>query len=590
MHMGELKDVAVALAISLVLAGVVYGIDYMVFQSGSGAYVEKYTATLYPNGTLVEEYTYRITADGKYSMLYRVWDSPLVRGSMNEPHVELLNITVPDGCVAYVKDTHGLVWASNSEYASQIEKRAGRNEVGCYNPSRFPAGTYVVRYVFRLHPPLKYDGERYLLNLYLLGASHLIHRSVHIRVVGNGSLENLYVYPPDMAVKEDADGYVVEGSLSRDIPLRLILLYRDSAMEAYTSSVDEDLVDSARRDAEIDGLIYSVAAWSYRAAKYCVILFPAVLIAVYLIYGREKSYYVPDELPTPPYREKPWLVHYIFHRMSLGFGVDGFYATLLDMHQRGLIEIMEVTKETMRIRFVKPWKAEDEYERNIVKVLLKWSSGGVFDLDEVRQKLIEAYQSKDKDRWMEIQKDFDMLLSPPSHMLQKVLREYIWDLWGVVKFGILASVILILVQTSILFTAFYLKSFTLFGILAASFMFIQFGLLLRGGGSVFGRWRGDHYREKLQWDAFRRFLKRCAKHGDLSHNTLSEEYLPYAVALGVGVEVAEKMKKAGISVLPISDMYGITRIWYSISYSYVTSAGGGVGGVGGFGGGGAGAR
>jgi len=60
-----------------------------------GVVVDSYRATFYDNGTLVEEFTYAVSASGQYRMLYRSWDAPLTLASLAAPHVALVSIETP---------------------------------------------------------------------------------------------------------------------------------------------------------------------------------------------------------------------------------------------------------------------------------------------------------------------------------------------------------------------------------------------------------------------------------------------------------------------------------------------------------------
>ena len=72
--MSERRQIFTLVTISLVLgvAGLIV-VEYLprVFRDDS-AYVERYRATLYPEGRLEEEFTYRLN-EGGLRMLFRVW-------------------------------------------------------------------------------------------------------------------------------------------------------------------------------------------------------------------------------------------------------------------------------------------------------------------------------------------------------------------------------------------------------------------------------------------------------------------------------------------------------------------------------------
>jgi hypothetical protein len=68
--------------------------------------------------------------------------------------------------------------------------------------------------------------------------------------------------------------------------------------------------------------------------------------------------------------------------------------------------------------------------------------------------------------------------------------------------------------------------------------------------TLFGRWKDDYYREKLQWDAFGRFLSDMALMEKYAPEDLSRwgDWLVYGTALGVGDKVVEAMDALNIHI------------------------------------------
>jgi len=121
---------------------------------------------------------------------------------------------------------------------------------------------------------------------------------------------------------------------------------------------------------------------------------------------------------------------------------------------------------------------------------------------------------------------------------------------------------------------------------------------------VFGRWKGDYYRERLEWEAFRNFLSDLAMMKKYAPEDLVlwRDWLLYAVALGVAERVEKAMEELHIKI-PAALKAPYLRSRFHRTYAQVhssyrdartTSGGGGLGGGfgagGGFGGGGAGGR
>jgi hypothetical protein len=86
--LSERRQIFTLVAVSLILgvAGLIV-IEYLprVFRDDS-AYVESYRATLYPDGRLEEEFTYRLNEEG-LRMLFRLWRAPLSLEPLDMPYV-----------------------------------------------------------------------------------------------------------------------------------------------------------------------------------------------------------------------------------------------------------------------------------------------------------------------------------------------------------------------------------------------------------------------------------------------------------------------------------------------------------------------
>jgi uncharacterized membrane protein len=124
---------------------------------------------------------------------------------------------------------------------------------------------------------------------------------------------------------------------------------------------------------------------------------------------------------------------------------------------------------------------------------------------------------------------------------------------------------------------------------------IQNIILILTPKSIFGRWKADYYKEKLEWEAFKNFLSDFAKIKEYSPEDISiwKEWLIYGTALGVGDKVVEAMKSLNIYIpeahiaSTISTIYSSMSSSVSSACSSTTSSGSSGGG---FGGGGGGAR
>ena len=140
-----------------------------------------------------------------------------------------------------------------------------------------------------------------------------------------------------------------------------------------------------------------------------ILLFPFALLAVYYRFGREKRYIVPKTLSYVPSKRKPWLVNLVFKGDAFDFDKDGFYATLLDLHRRGVVEIDSVTGT--RIKLLQPEESgEDDYEQKVLNFLKSNSIKGVFNAQAFEDNVKNLQKSRDTSRLQEMHEAMDGLL------------------------------------------------------------------------------------------------------------------------------------------------------------------------------------
>ncbi|HMB45008.1 MAG TPA: hypothetical protein VKL21_04215, partial [Candidatus Methanoperedens sp.] len=135
--MNENKEIVILLIVvaliglsGLYLTGGISGTENACGLGGCGdVYVDSYSANLYLNGTLEENFVYKIKEPFKYRMLYRNWKVPLSYGISNDPtlktapHVELVSILPPPGSFPYIKNFQGItkiISDADSQYTNEI--------------------------------------------------------------------------------------------------------------------------------------------------------------------------------------------------------------------------------------------------------------------------------------------------------------------------------------------------------------------------------------------------------------------------------------------------------------------------------------
>ncbi len=196
-------------------------------------YVESYQADLYLNGTLSEEFDYRIKKSGAYRMLYRNWKMPLSAEHMVLPYIEPLEILPTPGAVPYVKDNTGAVQIlspADSRYKSEVASLAERNEAGGYYPQRFTAGQYQMEYLFRIHPYLECDQEFCHWNL-MLADEHLPYRQIEIRIHDPDDLIVELFTHPQMRMQKEDKMWVITGGSPKDELIEVEMLLVPGAKE-----------------------------------------------------------------------------------------------------------------------------------------------------------------------------------------------------------------------------------------------------------------------------------------------------------------------------------------------------------------------
>lgn len=576
--------------------------------AGKDVYVDDYRADLYLNGTLKESFLYRIKADGKYRMLYRTWTTlPVSLESLDRPYVDPLEIIPPSGTIPYVKDWNGRVAIASEDEASQeqassIEDLAELNEAGCYNPQRFGSGSYRIGYTFRVHPPLECDDEYCHWNM-AFADKHLPYRQATIAI---HDPENLVVqlFPHATAqfeVKKVGETWIFTGSSPEDGLLEVEMLLRPEAAEIiggfprHVSDVEGKTIEAQSESASV----------LLQALRALVLIFPFALALFYYQFGKERRFTVPEVLSYVPQKRKPWLVNMVFRKDAFDFDEDGFYATLLDLHEREAIEIE--SRKGLRINLRSDADITgneldgelDDYERKVLLFLKDNSTNGTFDpiAFEAKVKALSS-SSTHSSQLRDLHGKMNELLHKGGDRQAAcafVSGRSIRALGGSAP-GYIYSAIFYLAFILIFFGGLSLASNPL--VATGLILAVQIAIPLTAPSALFGRWKGDYYKEKLEWDAFKNFLSDFAMIKKYAPEDISiwKEWLIYGTALGVGDKVRDAMSDMKVFI-PLATAERGMRVY--ISHAYTSSAprssgsgggGGGFGGGGGSGGGGGGAR
>ena len=573
-----------------------------IVKSADNGIVKSYKADLIIDNemTLKESYTYEIFKDKRYRMLYRGWRIPLIyNDNLNIPHVKVLNLSASSkNMIGYIVDYKGDIFVfSNEDWIKRnitklIYKYVVINEVGFYNPCRYDAGIYITKYGFSIYPSIETDSKLYYIEL-KLADNHLLYKNVKINVIDkNNNILDLFVYPTTTFNIHKTDfGYVIEGRSSKNMPIRIemLLKYPVNGFIEYVDDVEEKVAFYHTVDRIIEWTKYVMIA--------IIMLLPLIAYLIYLKFGKEKFYVVPEYLSYVPNKNrKPWIVNLIFAKDTGTFDENGFYATLLDLQNRGYIKITENGKvEILKTDL----EGLDSYELDVMKFLMKYSRNNVFDPEYVKslaRELAKEYKYNNsesaKDKLEKLKDEIDDIMSSPKDS-SKLIKTFL-ETRG-------RKIILAFLGISIGITIFLYFQSKSYPILKDTFylsivLVMQNIVLALTPVSLFSRWKNDYYKEKLEWDAFKNFLSDMAMIKKYSPEDISiwKDWLIYGTALGVGDKVVEAMKSLNIYEL-VADYLAIRLTYSSMgssvgnAYSSTTSSSSGSSG-GGFGGGGAGAR
>jgi uncharacterized membrane protein len=605
--LSEQRQIFTLVAVALVLGVVgLVVLEYLpgVFRDDS-AYVESYRATLYPDGRLEEEFTYRLNED-RFRMLFRLWRAPLSLEPLDIPYVMVLGVGGPPGAVGYIRDYASEPFILSSSGGSPFDywdllMLAEANEAGVLDPGKFNPGAYQVDFLFDVHPPLEFDEDVGHLNL-MLADEHLEYREVEIVLADADYIQEVYPHPPSLRVERRGEDIVLTGGSGKDMLLEVEMLMDLDALggfDGFPSRVD-DVRGSTVRVNSAYLWEYSVAQLLRDGARALALLMPLLLYTVYYRYGREREYTVPRYLSTVPNRERrPWLVNQIFKSDALDYDADGFYATILDLHRRGIVSL-ESKPGGLLIKLV-GGDLDDVYERRVMGFLESLSMGGVVDTDRL-ERLSELIRGGGESAaWaFELQNRLESLTTGVD---TDAASEFMVS-------GRRRVFPLLLLPGLVIVAAFFFVSDPSFSpirsaaVIASLIPIVQVIVAAGFPSSLFGRWRGEAYREKLEWDAFTRHLDDLSQIERYPPEDIGMwgEWLVYGTALGVGDAVVRALRVMDIDLPEARYMRAMPVYFHPFvvaSTRRVSSSGGrasgsfgggGFGAGGGFGGGGGGVR
>jgi uncharacterized membrane protein len=344
---------------------------------------------------------------------------------------------------------------------------------------------------------------------------------------------------------------------------------------------------------------YRMAQLLRDAAKALALLNPPILLLLYVAFGREKRFVVPKYLSTVPNAErKPWIVNLVFKGDAFDFDENGFYATLLDLHMKGKIRI-DTKNDGLAIK-VLDQTGGDVYESRVLKLLQDLSKDGIMDTDSIKE-FAKNLPGSELGVLLRLNTELNYLTRVAE---PKVASEFVVSGRKRIVPVLLISSLLLVASLLALFILTNIAPILSIAAIVSVVPVIQSVIAIAFSSTLFGKWLGESYKEKLEWDSFKRMLSDLALIGKYAPQDLSMwgEWLVYGTALGVGDSVVKAMKELKIQLPEVNLAPRIPMLFLPIMLAGAPSgrgggiggfgggAGGGFGSGGGFGGGGAGTR
>jgi len=445
-----------------------------------------------------------------------------------------------------------------------------------------------MNYLFRIHPFLECDQELCHWNL-KLADEHLPYKQVSVNIHDpNNLIVQLFIHPK-MDFSKVGDGWIITGSSPRNALLEVEMLLKPEAssqISGFPRQVSDVKAKTISSQSSIFDKIFSFI-------QSMMLIFPLLIALIYYKFGKEKHYVVPKSLSTIPAKRKPWMINMVFKGDAFDFDEDGFYATLLDLDRRGIVKI-ESTDGTRIMLLDALAKDIDIYERKVLNFLKENScEGSFFSAQDFEEKVDVLAESNHEIVLGRMHKTLDELL---HYINEKEIRNFVRGR-GLRTLGLRIEHIFISLVI-IFFFAFMLFDLGSLWAVVLLVLILQLFIVAFAPSTLFGRWKEDFYKEKLEWDAFKSFLSDFAMIQQYSPADLMiwKEWLVYGTALGVGDKVRDAMDDLNIN---IPEAVAVEGMHTHFSHAYSSSSprssdsggsGGGFGGCGGGVGGGGGAR
>ena len=593
-----MKLVGVLVIVTLALGVVaIYESPRVTAQDKSGDTVESYTVTLHSDGTLDETYVYNIVSrDTRF--LFRFWEEAVVPSGSgypsNQSHIEVISISSPTWTTAYLKDDQGQVTIYAGFNFPAIYDLAYIDEVGAFNPGYYEPGKYTVSYKYRLYFPVDSDGSNDHLNI-MFAREHIPYSNVKIVLEDADKITAIYPHPPSLQITKSGSDYVITGSSAENelLEVEMLATSANSPWRSWGIIFQESNTKVLTESANQSYIIQYWTAYTINLlSKAAVLLIPFLLLGFWFRFGREEDVTVPTYLSTVPNPDrKPWYVNLVYNKGMLKFDENGFYATLLDLDNRGKIKIepregaqttqtldwnlLSDTAATnqptgngsgLRIQILDT-NVTDGYEKKVMEFLVNNSTSdpatptqSIFDTETLNALATQIssmeYPSANA---LATQSALSTLMNPVESWAfkdewGKIPKEQFIDnsryLVGIAVLGVLFLVVSISVSMWANIVSYLMTVPAVLGIVILA----QYAVTRIFPVFLMGRYRPGLYKEKLEWGAFRANLSDFSQMQKYGTEDLSMwgSWLVYGTALGVGDKVAQAMKSLNVKFVAVS--------------------------------------
>ncbi|HOG74154.1 MAG TPA: DUF2207 domain-containing protein, partial [Methanofastidiosum sp.] len=510
--MGETKLISVLVIVTLLLGGVtLLLLPKGPISLGGDLVIENYEVNLLSDGTLTENYTFNVANSGQYRMLFRYWDDLLSFGPLDRPYIEFVNLDYPSGTTGYAKNYWGDVRVFGEQsHLYTIDSLAYNSEVGAYTPAYYNKGKYTLKMNYIMHPPIQYDEEVSHFNLKLL-REHVPITKFTI-TLPKEYIVKVYPHPPNLKISETQNNFIITGSSAENELLEVELLLKPE----YVNIIDgfPQKMSGVRRQTETANLLYSVPYYASRAlnrlTSLLLIIVPFIFLYIYYRYGKEKSFTVPEFLSFVPNSNlKPWVVNLLFEGEADTFNMNAFYSTLLDLHRRNKIEIKEKANPKYITIKLKDTKDLDNFETKVINFIQRvGGDNGVVDTESIDSLAKSARTNVFNQSTMSNYQSSLNSISNVKETDRAIIKNYIVAGRTRPVPVLILGVILAIISVIMMFIPFTTNALS--SLIASIVIVVQSIIALAFPTTLFGIWKNDTYKEKLEWDAFRKFLSDLA--------------------------------------------------------------------------------